>query len=134
MAWTDSFETRTLEMFNVMSTQMISRMQAEHGIGGRFKAHAFLPATMDALVFQLVGYLAADHVDSVTIAYPRDWWEAVKQRFAPSWFTKRYPVVETRHVVDLKAVYPKIPLPEKFGPYIRVVQHKTERSDWMEES
>lgn len=126
-------ETKTLELMTIGATKAISRMQMEHGIGGHFKVTSFLAAETDALILQMVGYLAADHLETVTIVYPRDWWEAVKQRFGPDWFVRRYPVIETRHVVDLKAVYPEIALPEKFGPYIRVVQHTSSES-WDRES
>src|SRR5678809_654895 len=28
--------------------------------------------------------------------YPADWWQALKERFAPKWFLRRYPVLKSR--------------------------------------
>jgi hypothetical protein len=27
-----------------------------------------------------------------TVSYPADWWQAVRERFAPAWWLKRFPV------------------------------------------
>lgn len=55
--------------------------------------------------------------------YPSDWWQAVKQRFAPKWFTKLYPVRTDR--LTLEVVYPKIALPrEKHVARIQIAKIK----------
>lgn len=123
MAKSLTVEQQALEIGMVCANQAISRMELEYGYGGRFEARGFWAANMDALVMQVVGYLATDHITTTVIEYPRDWWEAVKARFAPRWVMDRWPVRMARHEVRLDAFYPKFPLPEKFGPYIRVVRH-----------
>jgi hypothetical protein len=42
------------------------------------------------------------------VKYPADWWQAVKERFAPAWFAKRYPVVYKEHHITIDAVYPEL--------------------------
>jgi len=37
--------------------------------------------------------------------WPRNWKEAVKERWLPAWILKRFPVKYT--VIDVKAIYPK---------------------------
>lgn len=42
------------------------------------------------------------------IKYPADWQQAVKERFAPAWFRRRYPVRYTEHHITVDAVYPEL--------------------------
>ncbi len=53
------------------------------------------------------------------VKYPADWWQAVKQRFAPAWFLKRWPVEYT--VWEPFIVYPDIKLPERMH-FVRIRQ------------
>jgi hypothetical protein len=45
-----------------------------------------------AMVHHLETSVLTMDEDEIVITYPRDWWEAVKSRFAPLWFIKRWPV------------------------------------------
>jgi hypothetical protein len=47
------------------------------------------------------GFLYAENVKE--IKYPRDWWQAVKERWLPDWLRRRFPVVYVR--VNIKAIY-----------------------------
>ena len=40
--------------------------------------------------------------------YPSDWWQAVKERFAPAWYLKKSPVKYTVHEISVDAVYPEL--------------------------
>ena len=42
--------------------------------------------------------------DLGVIRYPATWWDAVKERFAPAWYIKRWPIAYISH--DIKAEYP----------------------------
>jgi hypothetical protein len=55
------------------------------------------------------------HPDKHVIRYPENWWEAVKERFAPAWFRDRYPVRFVTITATLEEVYPELSavLPEK---------------------
>ena len=41
--------------------------------------------------------------------FPLDWREALKERFAPSWFKKRWPI--RYHQINVEVHYPKVSLP-----------------------
>jgi hypothetical protein len=43
------------------------------------------------------------------VKYPANWWEAVKERFAPAWALKRWPV--RYRVWEPFVIYPQIKLP-----------------------
>jgi len=62
-----------------------------------------------AMLVQMIQRIA---VQTECVArYPKDWVQAVKARWAPEWFKRRYPVQE--HVIDLKVLYPKVALPRQ---------------------
>lgn len=42
--------------------------------------------------------------------FPKTWWDHVKQRFAPAWFLKRWPIAETVVTFDVDDVYPGLPV------------------------
>lgn len=41
-----------------------------------------------------------------TFRYPRDWWQAFRERWFPRWWLRRWPVAYT--VVDVDAIYPDL--------------------------
>jgi hypothetical protein len=43
--------------------------------------------------------------------YPANWIEALKERFAPAWLIRRWPVVKSR--IDMEVLYPRIGIPQK---------------------
>jgi hypothetical protein len=47
-----------------------------------------------------------DHPQRHVIRFPENWWEAVKERFAPSWFRDRHPVRFTEVTASLEETYP----------------------------
>ena len=52
--------------------------------------------------------------------YPANWVEALKARFAPKWFTQRWPVRTSR--IDMEVLYPRIGIPSK--------QHTVKIKQW----
>lgn len=58
--------------------------------------------------------------------WPRTWWDAVKERFAPAWFLKRWPVVYCRVLLG-EALAKEIP--RGFGPIFRYVEFNGELQD-----
>lgn len=50
-----------------------------------------------------------------TVRYPRDWWQAVKLRFAPRWFTRRWRVVFVEHRLEVKSFGAVCPHHDKAG-------------------
>lgn len=46
--------------------------------------------------------------DKHVVSYPENWLEAVKERFAPKWLLKRYPVKRTEITASLWETYPDL--------------------------
>ena len=47
------------------------------------------------------------------IEYPANWKEAVKERFAPRWFKRRWPVKKITHRYNARILYPLISIPKE---------------------
>lgn len=61
------------------------------------------------MVLTLRAKILGEKVD--TIQYPANWWEAVKERWAPKWFLKKHPVKYRK--IDVMAFYPKLAFPKE---------------------
>jgi hypothetical protein len=123
-------QQRQLEVVQAAATHAISRLELEKVLGGfDYYIQTILPQNMDALVVKLVNHFAADNLQKLHFFYPLNWVEAVKERFAPRWFTKRWPVVYHHNFVDLKAIWAGYKPPtDRYGPYLPYVL-QTNRTD-----
>ncbi|KKN24102.1 hypothetical protein LCGC14_0898220 [marine sediment metagenome] len=63
---------------------------------------------LEELVVDVEMRVLGKTVEEVHCEWPTDWWQAVKQRFAPRWFLRRYPVGMTCEVLQAFALYPTI--------------------------
>jgi len=61
----------------------------------------------------LFAEMAGESLEIPAITYPRDWIEAVKERFLPRWARRRWPVSFSYVVWDATVLYPMISLPEE---------------------
>ena len=71
--------------------------------------------------------ILGQQLDKVTVRYPADWRQAAKKRFAPEWFTRRWPVQYDETMIDVQALYPKIALPHEqdVAVIVRILEHGT---------
>ena len=113
------------------TSKTVSLEKIRFGMQQVFSDH-FLDAQSESFVDYLVGqfgvrvsgYLWVESVKSYTVRYPRDWKEALKEkwyeiddyylRWLPESFKRNHPVIYTVHNLDLKALYPdiKVSLPD----------------------
>lgn len=76
----------------------------------------------ERIIFSVKGYVWAESekVRRQTIKFPRDWWQAFKERWFPNWLLNRYPV--DYHIVDIdvNAIYPgfRFAIPNQEGRLI----------------
>lgn len=89
--------------------------------------------TGDMVVRMRLAIYGKAHPEAHIIRYPSDWWQAVKERFAPAWFRDRYPVKFTEHHATLKELYPDVTpaLPDQ-GPVMKfqVLKREVDCYDW----
>jgi hypothetical protein len=54
---------------------------------------------------QVRGFLFSEKATTYRFEAPADWWQAVKERWAPAWALRRWPVKMRTEIVDVKALY-----------------------------
>jgi hypothetical protein len=107
-------QERILRHEQFIATRVISRRDLING-----DLNVIIPHNMDALVLQLNGMLLGETIFEETVEYPRDWWQAFKQRWFPRWLRARFPVLLIHRKFSNKVVYPKF-RPAVSGPCVRI--------------
>lgn len=113
------YHTVLLEHLQVCITKVVSEQEL---MSGRVEV-PMLMARMDAreLVARLC-YFMAGQKEVCEQRWPADWWEALKQRFAPAWFVQRWPVREAVFAVDAWRLWQNTPaMPDAWKPEYRIV-------------
>lgn len=69
--------------------------------------------TMDEMIghhirVQMRGFLWGRTIQRHRARYPQDWVEALKERFAPAWLCRRWPIKYLTIDFNLKAIYPTL--------------------------
>ncbi len=76
----------------------------------------------ERFLIKLRALVTAEQIEDTEIAYPADWWQAVKQRFAPRWALRRWPVRMERYSFEAHRLYPRVSWPsEEGGMHARVI-------------
>jgi hypothetical protein len=77
------------------------------------------------------GFVYGERQEPIVIKYPRDWWQALKKRFASAWFLARYPVLHTIVEITPAVIYPnlKISLPNESGRWVTFFEYTTDEGD-----
>lgn len=99
--------------------------QAE--LEGQFGYHELLLENLTGMLQQVTWMLANNPLVDWNISYPADWFEAVKERFAPQWVLQRWPVRYKTHHVDARELATKLKLPKQFGPVVYMTVSDSER-------
>lgn len=90
---------------------------------GNLEFHQYVNKALHSLVLQLHYKLA--HRVAEQIRFPENWWEAVKERWMPKWFLKRYPV--KYKVYNVHEFYTNLPIPPGQN-YMRLYRFSPEGS------
>ena len=70
--------------------------------------------------------ILAQKLDFKSATYPKNWKEAVKERFMPKFLLKWFPVSYTTIEIRAVQLYPKIALPDGYGPCITMTKYNPE--------
>lgn len=73
----------------------------------------WIDRNFNAVILELQMIIAGRVNREVTIKYPEDWWQAVKEHFAPNWFLRRFPIKYVKEVIQAKEFYPDVKFPDK---------------------
>ncbi len=110
-----SFEHLELERFVFGAQTRISKEAMHFAVAPKEQVREEL----DYLILTIRQEIFGQRVQSITEQWPDDWWQAVKERFAPRWFRRYWPVKYHVLSVDVKALYPEI-CPPKHTPVMHM--------------
>ena len=123
--WTKDFgcgaKTVDLERMEYEAQVRLDNQLVE-ALRSRGKESVILDRARNQLAMSLrVAVYGKQHPDKHVVRYPADWWEAAKDRFAPAWFTDKYPIKFICITAGLKELYPEIQpaIPDE-SPVLRV--------------
>lgn len=80
------------------------------------KMHCHVPQQYELLVMQITTMVAGERVKE--IRYPLDWWQAVKERWFPKLFLRRWPV--QYHIWKIDFLYPELEMRGRSNPQIAI--------------
>jgi len=67
----------------------------------------------DTVGLRIIQEVWGETLEYISVEYPTTWWEHVKQRFAPKWFKKIWPVRYGCAKLEARALYPKLSFPDE---------------------
>jgi hypothetical protein len=121
--FSQTVRTIELPLHQIVSRKMIAR-EVLGGANWELKTH--LDYISDSIVVDLIGYFASQPlIDTIDVKYPKDWLEALKERFAPSWLLKKYPVRYVHHYADVRNIFPDFVVPKNMGRSVKVAEHRS---------
>lgn len=88
------------------------------------RSDTFLAPHFDGVITQLLLSVMGQHVEMIKVEYPRDWWQAFKERWFPNWWLRRWPAEMTYRTLAADVVYPKIELPRERHAVIMLLDGK----------
>jgi len=90
-----------LEKIKFGFMQIMSKHFLDSGIDARWNM-------MGDLEIMCTGYLLGEPQPDIDIEYPKDWWQAFKERWFPKWLLNKYPVIKRYHTLRRNIVYPEL--------------------------
>jgi hypothetical protein len=121
--------TVDLEAVNVYCTRAIS---LRDDLGADPQVFARLPMDMDCLVLSLRDYIWSEKRDDIRIEYPKDWIEALKERWAPQWLLAKFPVKMKRHDIKVYDGYPSLKRKTMGMPVRLLLKHYNDGEGYAE--
>lgn len=76
------------------------------------------------IIYSFLLKLASKHVGNYEFVSPLDWFEHLKERFAPKWVLRKWPVKMRTEKINVEALFHRMPLLKGNEPYI-LVYNKT---------
>ena len=95
-------ERMKFAMQTYISTELLDDMHPEV-----LDSHVWLDVIAQRVVFDLRAHILSNKIHQAR--WPTDWKEAVKERFAPGWMKRRWPV--RYETLDIYRLYPHLAVP-----------------------
>jgi len=80
-------------------------------------SEVWLDNILNSIVVSLKQYIPKHELKEINHSYPKDWFQAFKERYYPKFILKYYPVEYTTIKLVVKDLYPDIALPDN-NPHV----------------
>ena len=108
----DRFETVVAEKVYLYTKQYFSR-RTFNTIVSSMKLHSFCTDGGERLCLLLDAYILGMPKERLQRRWPADWWQALRERWFPKWWLRRYPVrYEEIDVQLFERVCPHVNVPD----------------------
>lgn len=77
----------------------------------------------DRWAFRLRSRIWCEQYREIVIEHPADWWQAVRERFAPSWWLRRFPVRKVEHRITPAIIYPNLAVSMPHESHVLDLRH-----------
>lgn len=111
----------------VISTYLGLKLEDEIASGPDVQV---LEAFVDRLIVEIRYEILSRDRDDLHYIWPADWWQAVKARFAPGWFVRRWPVIYEHRHIKVKEYYPSVALPDR-DPCVAAFDIQPKATCWI---
>jgi hypothetical protein len=81
--------------------------RVSNGVLNFADARSYADYLTDSVCYKLEAAVWGRETDLPDIKYPATWWDAVKDRFFPTWAKKKWQVTYTSVALKLRETYPK---------------------------
>ena len=117
-----------LERMCANASKVIHQDAFRQWLGCNPRVTAHRPEDMYAVIFTMMDYIWAQNMGHHEFKWPRDWWQAFRERWCPRWWLARHPVLYHHKGFQVHVAYPTFrpPEPLKNKPFVWKVQEK----DW----
>ena len=103
-----------LERMRVVVLQYVTEELAEKfAIAPKAELSLHTQFMSNEIVLRIVQEVYGRQLEKVEASYPRDWWQAFKDRWFPGWAKQRWPVRRKHIELIARELYPKMALPER---------------------
>ena len=109
--------TIQLEQLRYAIVQRLSREFAIDAAVDFNECSRFMADDIAVLVVQAV---LGEKLREIESKWPADWWQAVRERWVPAWWLRRWPVRYKRERIEAWTVYPSMPKPRSATVFKRV--------------
>jgi len=81
----------------------------------------------DQIILRITKAIWGREAQEKEVRYPLDWWEAIKERWAPQWFKDRWPVEYVIEKLTARELYPEMRFSNHYGNTIVILGGDTPR-------
>jgi hypothetical protein len=100
-------------------------------IAGGSPCDVWVKMMEDEVAFRFSKAFACQRTHSISVSYPKTWWDYVKRDLLPKWFERRFPAQYESVTLEGEAVAAAMEIPDKYQPIIRLEKVEKGLPTWL---